>query len=164
MAMTTNDSSSTTFIVPCVLRYRKAGRGAIDAYKLVYVHGVLVLAQPVRHQVGATECVSIPIPVLDAARQAGATAYIWRHDRLGIARRLRLDDAERRALTIQAGEMFFKLTDLEPVPPPSWPFTETIVEVPAPDDAGPGGERQRRGEGQQLSLFALSAGGEGVLR
>jgi hypothetical protein len=140
-------------IVPCVLRYRKPGRGAVDAFKLVWAHGVLVLAQPVRHQVGATECVSIPIPVLDAARRAGATAYIWRHDRLGIARKLPLAEAERRALTIQTGEMFFKLDDLEPVPPPAWDFVETIVEVPAPDAAGPGGERQRRSEGWQLSLF-----------
>jgi hypothetical protein len=128
------------------------------------VRSEVVLAQPVRHQVGAAGCVSIPLPVLAAARRAGATSYVWRNDRLGVARRLPLDDAERRALTIQAGEMFFKLTDLEPVPPPSWPFTETIVEVPAPDDAGTGGERQRRGEGQQLSLFDLGAGGEGVLR
>jgi len=138
-------------IVPCVLRYRKPGRGAVDAFKLVWVHGVLVLAQPVRHQVGATECVSIPIPVLDAARRAGAMTYVWRNDRLGIARRLPLAEAERRALTVRDGELYFKLADLEPVPPPTWDFVETIVEVPGQDDAGPGG-------GRQLSLFALSAG------
>jgi hypothetical protein len=144
---------STILSVPCVLRWRKPGRGAIDAFKLVRVHGEVVLAQPVRHRTGAAECVSVPIPVLDAARRAGATSYIWRHDRLGIARKLWLADAERRALTIRAGEMFFKLDDLEPVPPPAWDFVETIVEVPAPDAAGPGGERQRRSEGWQLSLF-----------
>jgi hypothetical protein len=146
-------------IVPCVLRYRKPGRGTVDAFKIVRVHGVVVLAQPVRHQVGAAECVSIPLPVLAAARRAGATSYVWRHDRLGVARRLRLAEAERRALTIQAGEMFFKLTDLEPVPPPAWDFVETIVEVSPPDAAGPGGERHRRGGGWQLPLFGLGAEG-----
>jgi hypothetical protein len=156
MTTTTNDSSSTTFIVPCVLRYRKPGRGAVDAFKLVWVHGEVVLAQPVRHRTGAAECVSIPLPVLTAARRAGATAYVWRHDRLGIARRLPLAEAERRAITVRDGELYFKLADLEPVPPPSWPFTDAIVEVSPPDAAGPGGERQQRGEGQQLSLFDLS--------
>jgi hypothetical protein len=140
-------------IVPCVLRYRKPGRGAVDAFKLVWVHGVLVLAQPVRHQVGATGCVSIPIPVLDAARRAGAMTYVWRHDRLGIARKLPLAEAERRALTVRDGELYFKLADLEPVPPPAWDFVETIIEVPASSEAS-----TDRGEGRQLPLFDLGAG------
>jgi hypothetical protein len=142
-------------IVPCVLRCRKPGRGVIDAFKLVRVHGEVVLAQPVRHRPGAAECVSIPLPVLAAARRAGATWYIWRHDRLGIARRLPLAEAERRALTVRAGELYFKLASLEPVAPPAWDFIETIVEVPALAEP-------KRGEGEQLRLFDLSAGSEGV--
>lgn len=142
-------------IVPCILRYHKPGRGAISAFKIVRLGEHVILAQPVRHQRGAFEFVSIPVAVLEAARRAGAVHYIWRNDRLSIARRLRLAEAERRAVTVRGGELFFRLADLESIPPPHWSYvTEPIVEVMP---STPPAREPEAGAGRQLSLFGLLA-------
>jgi hypothetical protein len=154
MAMTTV-TCSTDFSLPVALAVHKRGRRCVVA-KLVTVDGLPVLATAWRSQPGTEQAVSVPQAAIALARRAGARWYYLRDDRRMTMHRISLDVLERGRLGSD-GERYVPLSWFEPVAWRDWAYAETIVDLDALGDY-----TARRGEGLQLPLFGLGAGGEGT--
>lgn len=106
-----------------------------------------VLAVAWRAQQGTQEAISLPVAVIEYARQAGVTRFYLRDDRRMAMWTCDLATFERGRLQTD-GERYAPLTWLQPVPWRQWEYAETIVRLERPQTEAPA----------QLSLFPAMGG------
>lgn len=116
---------------PVVLQVRKRGRWVVVG-KVVKLNGKPVLATAVRHQRGTKDVVSMPILAVNYAERCKARYWYWRHDRQMTMSRIRLSDL-RETGWWQGGELYVKLSDMEPVPYQEWAYIERAVKLGRPE-------------------------------
>ena len=131
------------YFTPTALAVSKRGRLCIVA-KLTHFVGdhEPILAVAWRSQQGTKAAISMPVAVLEYARQRGVTRFYLRDDRHMTMLTCDLATFERGQLRPD-NERYVPLSQLEPVPWRQWAYAETIVELAAPEPVA----------AQQLTLF-----------
>lgn len=119
--------------IPVALAVSKRGRRCVVA-KLTRFIGdhELVLAVAWRSQQGTKAAISMPVAVLDYARQRGVTRFYLRDDRRMQMRGCDLATFERGQLRAD-GERYIPLSWLQPVPWRQWAYAKQIVELTGPE-------------------------------
>jgi hypothetical protein len=128
-----------------VLLHTKWNRRTISSFALRWLYGELLLTQSVRHSKPAARCISIPQPVFDVARLAGASKFIWRYDppSLGASRSNSKATADERtalwcplaqistlAVAVRNEEYFIPLDRLRPARSwPRWRYVTAKIDV-----------------------------------
>ena len=117
---------------PVALAVQKRGRRCIVA-KLTHFVGDRepILAVAWRSQQGTKAAISLPLPVLEYARQHGASRFYLRDDKRMTMLTCDLATFDRGQLRSD-GERYIPLSWLQPVAWRAWAFTEKVVELTVP--------------------------------
>jgi hypothetical protein len=118
---------------PVALAVSKRGRWCIVA-KLTHFVGSRepILAVAWRSQQGTKAAISLPVAVLDYARQRGATRFYLRDDRRMTMLVCDLATFERGQLRPD-GERYIPLSWLQPVHWRPWAYAKQVVELAGPE-------------------------------
>jgi hypothetical protein len=110
------------------LLVHKRGRWVTVA-KIVKLDDEPILAVAVRHQRGTSRAVSLPLSVVAHAESRGCRWFYRRDDRAGTMGRIALADMRQRGWIGSDGELYIKLTDLEPTPWKKWTYAVETVRL-----------------------------------
>jgi hypothetical protein len=110
------------------LLVHKRGRWVTVA-KIVKLDDEPILAMAVRHQRGTSRAISLPLPVVAHAESRGCRWFYRRDDRAGTMGRIALADMRQRGWIGSDGELYVKLTDLEPTPWKKWAYAKSEMRI-----------------------------------